>query len=324
MRRWALAGSLALLCWGSAAAQDTAACPPEQPAPTAAEISAAQTNPRDRGLLWRITRQGRSSYLYGTLHVGRWAWTVPGPQVARALKDADVLALEIDPADPQAQQLPAAFPQVDVTPALQERLAEAIKRACLPEGALQGLPPMMQTLLLTVLQARWEGLEPAYAQEHVLAATARAQQQPVRSLETVAEQLRAIDVGQGAKAQAAIEQALDQLDAPSTRAGLRKLAQAWEDGDLQTLQSYAQWCACADSAEDRAALRRLNDDRNPALAQRITALHQGGQRVFAAVGALHMIGPKGLPRLLTARGFKVERITFAQGAPARAQSSNSP
>lgn len=324
MQRWALAASLALLYWGSAAAQDQAACPPEQPAPTAAEISEAQNHPRDRGLLWRITRQGRTSYLYGTLHVGRWAWTVPGPQVARALNEADVLALEIDPADPQAQQLPAAFPQVDVTPALQRRLDDALQKACLPAGALQGLPPMMQALLLTVLQARWEGLEPAYAQEQALAAAARARQQPVRSLETVAEQLRALDVGQGAKAQAAIEQALDQLDAPSTRAGLRKLAQSWEEGDLQTLQGYAQWCACADTAEDRAALRRLNDDRNPVLARRIAALHQGGQRVFAAVGALHMIGPRGLPRLLAARGFKVERVPFAQAAPARAQSSNSP
>ena len=249
---------------------------------------------------------------------------MPGPQVARALNEADVLALEIDPADPQAQQLPAAFPQVDVTPALQRRLDDALQKACLPAGALQGLPPIMQALLLTVLQARWEGLEPAYAQEQALAAAARARQQPVRSLETVAEQLRALDVGQGAKAQAAIEQALDQLDAPSTRAGLRKLAQSWEEGDLQTLQGYAQWCACADTAEDRAALRRLNDDRNPVLARRIAALHQGGQRVFAAVGALHMIGPRGLPRLLAARGFKVERVPFAQAAPARAQWSNSP
>jgi uncharacterized protein YbaP (TraB family) len=32
--------------------------------------------------------------------------------------------------------------------------------------------------------------------------------------------------------------------------------------------------------------------------------------VFAAVGALHMTGPQGLPRLMAARGYLVERIPF--------------
>ena len=37
-----------------------------------------------------------------------------------------------------------------------------------------------------------------------------------------------------------------------------------------------------------------------------------GKRVFAAVGALHMIGPTALPSLLAARGYRVERVEFAR------------
>jgi uncharacterized protein YbaP (TraB family) len=33
--------------------------------------------------------------------------------------------------------------------------------------------------------------------------------------------------------------------------------------------------------------------------------------VFAAVGALHMTGPLGLPQLMQQRGYTVERIRFA-------------
>ena len=58
-------------------------------------------------------------------------------------------------------------------------------------------------------------------------------------------------------------------------------------------------------------MRRLKVDRNPALADRIAALHIQGHRVFAAVGALHMTGPMTLPRLLAARGFSVERSPLA-------------
>ena len=59
-------------------------------------------------------------------------------------------------------------------------------------------------------------------------------------------------------------------------------------------------------------MRRLNDERNPPLADGIEALHRQGRRIFAAVGALHMTGPQSLPRLLAARGFKVERVPFGR------------
>ena len=57
-------------------------------------------------------------------------------------------------------------------------------------------------------------------------------------------------------------------------------------------------------------MKRLLDDRNPTLADRIAALHAEGHAVFAAVGSLHMIGPAGLPTLLAQRGFSVEQVRF--------------
>ena len=64
-------------------------------APTPEQIQAAQRDARDRGFLWRISKDGRSSYLYGTLHVGKLDWAFPGPRLAEALRDTDALAVEI-------------------------------------------------------------------------------------------------------------------------------------------------------------------------------------------------------------------------------------
>jgi MFS family permease len=89
---------------------------------------------------------------------------------------------------------------------------------------------------------------------------------------------------------------------------LTRIAQVWADGDLDALSRYESWCDCVKTPTDRAALARLLDDRNPGLADSIAALHAGGQRVFAAVGSLHMIGPLGLPALMAQRGFQVEAI----------------
>jgi uncharacterized protein YbaP (TraB family) len=41
-------------------------------------------------------------------------------------------------------------------------------------------------------------------------------------------------------------------------------------------------------------------------------MHAAGKRVFAAVGVLHMTGPRSLVKLLEQRGFVVERVVFAR------------
>jgi hypothetical protein len=91
---------------------------------------------------------------------------------------------------------------------------------------------------------------------------------------------------------------------------ISRLAAAWERGDLAEIESYERWCDCIANDDDRVQMRRLNDERNPALADAIEALHRDGRKVFAAVGALHMTGAKALPILLKQRGFTVQRIAL--------------
>jgi uncharacterized protein YbaP (TraB family) len=62
--------------------------------------------------------------------------------------------------------------------------------------------------------------------------------------------------------------------------------------------------------KDRDMMKRMLDERNPGMAQSIDAIHASGKAVFAAVGSLHMVGKVGLPALLAARGYTVERVPF--------------
>ncbi len=321
---WRWLGSACVVCvvmglaGFSAPAAWADACPPPLPALTAAQQQSAARAAPDRGFLWTLQRDGRTSYLYGTLHVGKPTWTLPGPKVAAALAASDTLALEIDPADPALREPPAADREAAVTPlppALQARLARQIAAACLPPGAFEGVSPALQVVALGVLEARWVGLDPAYAQEPALAARERAAGRPVRALESVAMQRELLAPAAPDAARAEVEAGLAELERGRGRATIERLAQAWNHGDLATLASYERWCDCIHDAADRAQMRALNDARNPALADGIAALHAQGRRVFAAVGALHMTGPQGLPRLLAARGFRVTRVAFGARAP---------
>ncbi len=290
-----------------AVAAHAASCPPPLPNPS------DSTPVRDRGLLWKATRDGRSLYLYGTLHVGKPQWKRLGPVTAAALKASDTLALEVDPNDPEVLKAMNEMRHPREVPAeLQQRLAKAFERACMASEALATLHPVLQASTLTMLEARWLGMDPGYAAEQVLIGALGAAR-PARklvALESAVQQLQALVPADDAEANAALEQSLQQLEDQSARRVLARLAVAWEEGNQAVLEAYEQWCECADSEADREFLRKLNDERNSGLAAGIAAQHKAGRRVFAAVGALHMTGPQSIPKLLAQQGFKVERISF--------------
>jgi uncharacterized protein YbaP (TraB family) len=94
-----------------------------------------------------------------------------------------------------------------------------------------------------------------------------------------------------------------------------RLARVWAEADHDSLDRHEEWCECRRNDAERAAMRRLLDDRHPALADAIDALHRAGKRVFAAVGSLHFVGPNGVQALLAQRGYRVERVPLTLRSP---------
>lgn len=299
----------------TAAAAD---CPPQATPPSPEQLRAGHRDAQDRGLLWQLEKDGQIGWLYGTLHVGRLAWAFPGPRISQALRNADTVALELDLTDPAvladlAQAITALQARSAGQPLpapLQARLAALARADCIDPAGFDGQPPLLQAIGLATLAGRRDGLDPAFAQEFALGGWARAAAKTLVSLETPAGQLAALSLDDPTETAAAVAQLVEQLENGEARRVLGLAAAVWARGDLDALARHADWCACADTDADRAQLRRLNDERNPALADAIAALLGRGQRVFAAVGALHMTGPAALPLLMAQRGWRVERITW--------------
>ena len=304
--------SFAALASPSAQAQPAAACPPQATAPTPQQVQDAQAQAKDRGFLWRVSKDGRTHHLFGTIHVGKLEWAFPGAKLRAALADAQTVAFELDPLDPAVQSSlrNAGAGSAQLPAALGEQLARQLERACIPAQALAGLHPMMQAMTAMMVDAARDGLQVAYGQEFVLAGAAKARKLRTVSLETPERQLAAIIPNDPAQAERLLASTLEQMQSGLGRQVLLRMAAAWERGDLQEIEHYERWCDCVKTADDRAMLAALNDERNPAMAERIEALHREGQRLFVAVGALHMTGPQALPALLRSRGFRVERVDF--------------
>lgn len=297
-------------------AQTAPDCPPAAQAPSAEQIQAGLRGARDRGFLWRISKDGHSSWLYGTIHVAKLAWGFPGPALRAAVAQSDTMALELDLLDPDIQRRMAdalaAQPKTLLPAALQDRLARRAQADCLPLPALAALAPEMQIAVLGSLVGRRDGLDPAYGIDTVLTGWGHAAKLEMVSLETPELQLATLQMQSPAETLTLVENSLDDFESGRALATLRRIAAVWADGDLPALAGYEAWCECVKTAADRAAMARMLDARNPALADRVAGLHAAGQRVFAAVGSLHMIGPTGLPTLMARRGYRVERIAYPQ------------
>ena len=313
--------ALAFLGWSTPAlaqrSSETAACPTPPSMPTSEQIAQAQREARDRGLLWRISRDGRSGYLYGTMHVGKVGWIAPGAKLREALSESDTIALEIDPSDPLLQRQiarasiqPAPAPLPDE---LKRRLNVQRDALCLQDSVFDRLHPVLQLTTLGMVAVRREGLDATFGSEITLAGFAKATGKRVVSLESVERQFAALippDLA-AAEIEALLRSGLEQFEGDVIRNSTRRLASAWERGALDEIEGYAAWCGCLRNDADRRLMARLNDGRNANLADGIAAVHARGAKVFAAVGALHMTGEQGLPKLLAQRGFTLERIAFA-------------
>jgi len=314
-RRWSpvIAG---VLCVAASVSFVAAAptCPPTLAPPTQDEVHAAVRDARDHGALWTIDKDGRGSWLYGTIHVGNLAMSVPGPTLIRALAAADVLAIEVDVTNPviaQAIRAPRGSSEgPTVPPALLERLKALAEKACVPWEPLSKLPPMLTVAALMALEARWDGLDPSYGTELVLAGVAQARRMPIISLESPSIQRKALSEGPLDRQLAAVERVTAALEQGHVRPAVRALARAWQDGDLVTIADYEQWSGSASSPEAKEDMERMVFGRNPDLGAAIDLAHREGKRVFAATGILHMVGDGGLPKLLQKLGYTVERLSF--------------
>ncbi|MEO8362053.1 MAG: TraB/GumN family protein, partial [Vicinamibacteria bacterium] len=132
---WMIVASASLASAAQTSAPST--CPPAAQQPSPSEIAELAKNAKDHGFLWKATKDGKTSYLYGTIHVGRTDWMFPGPVTMSALRGTDAIALELDMMDPsivqrlQAGMAPRAGAKLPSK--LDERLKTQLKAACLPD-----------------------------------------------------------------------------------------------------------------------------------------------------------------------------------------------
>jgi len=284
----------------------SAASKPPAPPPAATPASAASKPPAIavRPLLWSAEKDGKTTYFLGTMHAGIDAETQLPPMVWTKLAEAKAFAMETDIDDPSVVSLikPTGSSLRDqLGAAYWKKLEDALGPAM--AGVIDHLPPMVPATALAI-----RGLPPTPPMDKVLAARATRDHKPTVFLEPVARQIELLGKWMDIKA---LKMLLDELAESEQRS--KAMLNAYVVGDeLKILALNDSEKADAlrhgyTAAEYDQEMEDLLYGRNASWIEALERLHSGGGG-FVAVGAMHLIGPRGVLDLLARKGYRVTRV----------------
>jgi uncharacterized protein YbaP (TraB family) len=105
-----------------------------------------------------------------------------------------------------------------------------------------------------------------------------------------------------------LEETLEMIAAGTHAQEARELVEAYDRADRAALDRIVQRVETDPSLTGKYTRELLLDQRNGPMADKVAALLAREDKVVVAVGVLHLVGKRGLPELLRARGFTVERV----------------
>lgn len=281
--------------------------------------AASATKGVARPLLWKVSDADNDVYLLGSFHLLK-ADDYPMPvEIDRAFDDAEAVLFEIDPREMTAPETVATMQKYmayeegqslsKVLPkATLERLGTLVSASGGSVQALEQSEPWAVSLGLVIGVSQAMGFKPDLGLDRHLMDRAAKLGKPAGGLETVDDQMKAMDsVPYPEQAQGLDEFLLDPKKAIKQLADMHDW---WRAGDVERLDKEMR----ADMARKSPQSYKLLDvDRNDAWLPQIEKRLTGSKSddTLVVVGALHLLGTDGLVEKLKARGYKVERVCEA-------------
>ncbi len=270
---------------------------------------------RDRPLLWALHGPANTVYIAGSMHMLKPedATLADGLDQAYARAKRVVMEIDMDDLDQSAaaqwmMQHGSYSPESHKTlrAALGEerwkRIDAITQKSGLPLEAMNAIEPWVVGLTFSVLQMQSLGLDTSLGVEEQLTARAKQDHKPITGLETIEQQLTLFDSLSDADQVRFLDLTVDETQNPKQQ--LEEMTAAWRRGDeaelsRELLQEYGKFPGLYDT---------LVKQRNLAWIPQIKALLTGKEDCLVVVGALHLVGERGVISLLQKDGLKPQRI----------------
>ena len=255
-------------------------------------------------MLWRVNDSGL--WLFGSVHVLDVP-PLPLSAVAEAAFGAATrVVFEHDITHPPDMAFAHLKPGELLSSLIPAALYASVKDRCREwfmniENASR-LQPWLVALSLSVQTAKLAGMDPANGVDRNLLPLARAQGKTIEFLEDAGAALLGF-----ANAPLAEQQRMLSLAAEDVPGGIdhfKRLTEAWKAGRADLVFE----CAKERVMQMPTMFASVITGRNRLWLPRLLALVKGSERTLVVAGALHMVGPTGLPAMLRQNGCDVVRV----------------
>jgi len=261
--------------------------------------------------LWSFEKDGKLSYLFGSIHLGLEDMYPLSDAVNKAYNSVDALTVEFDfkPED-QVKMLPLITQYgVDRTSQLEQRLSpktravyqKACKEQQLPCEQFAPLKPWLASLQIAIMNVKKLGYKAELGIDQHFMSMAHAENKPVISLESMDSQIQMLVGLTEAQQELMLVQTLEE-----TGDFLKELLTAWKTGDDSTMSKLLT--SDMDNPDAQLMHKAIFDDRNVAMANGVMTQIEQGKTLLVVVGAGHIIGENGIVELLKKNGYRVKQV----------------
>ncbi|MDX1403239.1 MAG: TraB/GumN family protein [Woeseiaceae bacterium] len=263
--------------------------------------------------MWRVSGASNDIYLLGSIHMLRES-DYPLPSVMYdAYRDAETLVMEIDmdDMDPfEDQAIAAELGLINDGRTLRDLLgasnyskAESMAAELnIPLMLLDQSEPWFAAITVEVMMLMRIGFNPMHGIESHFADMAVRDSKEILGFETTRQQLEFLDNLSPATQRDMLLQTL--ADSMKISEMMDQMIDAWYFGKVDFLEQNL--------LSEMQKFRELHDTivvrRNRNWVERINAMLREKDDYLIVVGALHLIGDQGVPKLLAARGHKVTQL----------------
>jgi uncharacterized protein YbaP (TraB family) len=295
----------------------------DDPAAFTALRAEADAIPNGKAIFWKIEKDGTApSYLLGTMHVTD-PRVLAMPEPARAaFAGANTVIIESDEIADEKKAGATILARPDLTMFADGRkitdlldsddatkLTEGLKARGVSIFAVARMKPWMIASFVALpaceITRKASG---AFFLDQKLAKDALAEGKTLKGLETLIEQISALDSLPLEPQLQGLIQTLELGD--GIEDVIETMSQLYLAGDTGMIMPMMR-AAAPSSKEDAAAYaefeKRIIIDRNHTMAERAAPVLDGGN-AFVAVGALHLPGEEGLVELLRKEGFRLTAV----------------
>jgi uncharacterized protein len=278
---------------------------------TLAQSSAYQ--PGSPLLMWKVSSKTNSAYVVGSVHLGDKSLYPLPAVIEKAFAASSVLIVEVDIRHVdqiEMMQLMAtgAYPPGDdlnkhISLQTRAKLDAFLAKYNMPALLFMQFRPWMAGVTISTLPMLKAGLNPNEGIDmHFLN---EAGDKRVEQLEDAAWQIKLLSDMPDSISDEWISSAITQAEASHDH--WTKLATYWSRGQAEQMDELVTSESLKSSAEEKAFERRLREDRNPHMTERLEKCLHSTEACFMVVGAAHVVGSEGIVSLLKARGYRVEQ-----------------